>query len=80
MHCNAASALCSSLDPPKERKRVEAAECEAEGQAAQAAEAARRADRLAGESGELQAALEQKQELIAALQVGRAGGEVDSEV
>lgn len=55
---------------------MEAAEREAEGQAAQAAEAARRADRLAGESGELQAALEQKQELIAALQVGRGGPEV----
>lgn len=49
---------------------MEAAEREAEGQAARAAEAARRAERLAGEAGELQAALEQKQELIAALQVG----------
>ena len=49
---------------------MEAAEREAESQAARAAEAARRADRLAGEGGELQAALEQKQELIAALQVG----------
>lgn len=52
---------------------MEAAEREAESQAARAAEAARRADRLAGEGGELQAALEQKQELIAALQVGRVG-------
>ncbi len=49
---------------------MEAAEREAEGQAARATEVARRADRLAGEGGELQAALEQKQELVAALQVG----------
>ena len=60
----------------QEHKRCEEVQREAAGHAGQAAEAGRCAERLAGEAGELQAALDQKQELIAALQVGCGGGGV----
>ena len=66
--------MLNKLNAVQEHKRCEEAQREAEGHAGQAAEAGRRAERLAGEAGELQAALEQKQELIAALQVGGLWG------
>lgn len=58
-----------------ERKRGDGARREAEAAGERAEEAARRCERLAGEAVELQAALEQKSELVAALQVGRSKGE-----
>lgn len=60
----------SSLPDKQERKRCEETQREAEEHAGRTVEAARRVERLAGEAAELQAALEQKQELITALQVG----------
>lgn len=53
--------------PPQERKRCEDAQREAAVAASRAAEACARAERLGGEAGELAAALEQRQELVAAL-------------
>lgn len=53
----------------QERKRYEESQSSGQAQAARAAEAAKRCDRLAAEVAGLQVALEQKQELITALQV-----------
>lgn len=53
----------------QERKRCEESQRNAQAQAAEAADAAKRCERLAAEVADLQATLEQKQELITALQV-----------
>ncbi len=58
----------------QERKRSDEAQREREEQAARLAEAARRSERLTAELAELQDTLDQKQELIAALQVGAPAG------
>ena len=54
----------------QELKRGEAARRETTALAALAADEAQRAQRAASEADELRAALEQRQELVAALQVG----------
>lgn len=59
----------------QELKRCEEAQREAAAHAVAAADAERRGERLAGEVWELEAALEQKQELVAALQVRGMGSQ-----
>ncbi len=59
----------STVPSWQERKRCVESQSSGQAQAARAAEAAKRCDRLAAEVAGLQVALEQKQELITALQV-----------